>query len=583
MVAILGLRFGHDAAASLVIDGEIVADAAEERFTRKKNDGSFPISAIAYCLSEGGISSRDLDAVAIPSTYAWPDCAWFFPGLVIEDPAHIREPARRQASLLRRLSRNHRAKNANAKAEPATPSCPLPTYMQRFPVKPGCRLVKVRHHLAHAASAYFTSGLEREQKALVAVMDGIGDRQSVSLWRGQAGRLEQLASFDSTGSLGWFYALVTEALGWRQSSDEWKVMGLAPYGEADPALLARLHPVFENGELREPFDFGKVDRYPDHGCHHYHMPVVERFQAALENTSRENFAAACQAVAEEQALEVILPWLKREETRHLCCAGGFFLNVKLNGRVWQSGEVETQWVYPNPGDAGLAVGAALSAYHDQVPAAPIRRLEHLYFGPAFGKSEIKSTLDARHIAYSEPEDLPKTVARLLADNRIVGWFQGRMESGPRALGGRSILMSPLRAENKDVINASVKYREAFRPFCPSMLDEVKADYLVKPRDEPFMVTGFEARPERAPNIPAVVHVDGSLRPQTVTKEAHPRYHALIKAFGDLSGEPLLLNTSFNVKGEPIVCTPSDALRCFFDTGLDYLALGDFLIKKPGLD
>jgi carbamoyltransferase len=580
MVAILGLRFGHDAAASLVIDGEIVADAAEERFTRKKNDGSFPINAIAYCLSEGGISSRDLDTIAIPSTYAWPDLAWFFPGLAVKEPSPNQGPARKQPSLLQRFSRGGRAKDTPPKAV-ADPD-PLATYMPRFPVKSDCQLVKVRHHLAHAASAYFTSGLEREQKSLVAVLDGIGDRQSVSLWRGEAGRLDLLTSFDSTGSLGWFYALVTEALGWRQSSDEWKVMGLAPYGEAEPALLAGLHPVFRDGELLEPFDFGRVDRYPDHGCHHYHMPVVERFQAVLENTTRENFAASCQAVAEQQALDIILPWLKREETRHLCCAGGFFLNVKLNGRIWQCSEVETQWVYPNPGDAGLAVGAALSAYHNQVPAAPFKRLEHLYLGPAFGRSEIKAALDSRHIAYSEPEDLPKTVAGLLADNRIVGWFQGRMESGPRALGGRSILMSPLSAENKDVINASVKYREAFRPFCPSMLDEARGDYLVKPREEPFMVTGFEARPERAPNIPAVVHVDGSLRPQTVTQRAHPRYHALIKAFGDLTGEPLLLNTSFNVKGEPIVCTPSDALRCFFDTGLDYLALGDFLIKKPGI-
>ena len=581
MVAILGLRFGHDAAAALVVDGQIVADAAEERFTRKKNDGSFPINAIAYCLEAGGISSRDLDAVAIPSRFAWPDCAWFFPGLALEQAQPAEAAKLRPPSLLRRFSRGARTRDTPFVATPD--QSPLPTYMPRFPVSETCRLIKVDHHLAHAASTYFTSGLAREQRALVAVMDGRGDNQSISIWRGEGGRLHHLQSFDGSASLGWFYSVVTEALGWRHSSDEWKVMGLAPYGEAEPALFSGLHPVFKDGELVEPFDFGKVDRYPDHGCNHYHMPVVERFQAVLETTTRENFAASCQAVAEEQALEIVLPWLKREGTRHLCCAGGFFLNVKLNGRIRQSSEVETQWIYPNPGDAGLAVGAALSAYHDRVPAAPARRLEHLYLGPAFGRSEIKATLEERHIAYSEPEDLPKTVARLLADNRIVGWFQGRMESGPRALGGRSILMSPLKAENKDVINASVKYREAFRPFCPSMLDEAKADYLVKPRDEPFMVTGFEARPERAPNIPAVVHVDGSLRPQTVTKEAHPRYHALIKAFGDLTGEPLLLNTSFNVKGEPIVCTPSDALRCFFDTGLDYLALGDFLIKKPGLD
>jgi carbamoyltransferase len=568
MKTVLGVRFGHDAAACLVVDGQIVADIAEERLTRKKNDGSFPACAVRFCLDYAGVDSRELDALAVASEYLAPDFRDFFPGL--EVPAAAGNQRRSWRGMIGRRPLQPARRN------------PLPVYMDRFPVLPRCKLVQVEHHRAHAASAYFTAGLDFSQRALVVVLDGMGDHSSVSLWRGENNRLERLTEWDVTGSLGRFYSAATEALGWRHGSDEWKLMGLAPYGTPAQGLLDGFYPVFNNGELVKPCNYERVLRYPDHGTFHYHMEEAEELRQCLGRASREDFAAEAQRVVEQQAMALLLPWLQREGTRVLCCAGGFFLNVKLNGLLWRSGALDEHWVYPNPGDSGLAVGAALSAYYDSNANEPPRRLQHLYHGPEFSNDEIQKALDGRHIPYTKPDNLPKQVAHLLSENRIVGWFQGRMESGPRALGGRSILMSPLRAENKDIINASVKYREAFRPFCPSMLDEARDDYLVSARSEPFMVTAFDAAAERRQRIPAVVHVDGSLRPQTVTREAHPRYHTLIQEFGRLTGENVVLNTSFNVKGEPIVCSPSDAIKCFFDTGLEYLAIGDFLVAKPGL-
>jgi carbamoyltransferase len=242
--------------------------------------------------------------------------------------------------------------------------------------------------------------------------------------------------------------------------------------------------------------------------------------------------------------------------------------------------LDTQWIYPNPGDAGLAAGAALCAYYEHHPKQRHQLLADAYFGPEYSNDEIRQILDHRGLKYEYVDDPSAAAAKVLSENRIIGWFQGRMESGPRALGNRSILMSPLRSENKDIINRCVKYREAFRPFCPSMLHEKSGDYLVNSRDERFMVTSFAVREEKKDRIPAVVHVDGTARPQMVKRQSNQRYYDLIKAFGDITGEYVILNTSFNVKGEPIVCNPREAIRCFFDTGLDVLILGNYMITKP---
>jgi carbamoyltransferase len=282
-------------------------------------------------------------------------------------------------------------------------------------------------------------------------------------------------------------------------------------------------------------------------------------------------------------LNVIVPWLEKTKTRRLCCAGGCFLNVKFNQVLWYRKILVTQWIYPNPGDAGLAAGAALQAYFSSYPSTPQRRLNDVYLGPAFNDSQIEQLLNQRGLRFRRVENIAHETAKYLEKNLVVGWFQGRMESGPRALGNRSILMSPLKAENKDIINSKVKFREQFRPFCPSMLYEKADDYLIDAREECFMVTSFDVRPEKKEKIPAVVHVDGTARPQMVKKDVNPLYYELITEFGKLTGEYVILNTSFNVKGEPIVCTPIEAIRCFYSTGLDVLVFNNYIVKKPCIE
>jgi len=566
-VKILGFRFGHDSAAALIIDGEIIADVAEERFTRVKNDTSFPIKSIEYCLEAGGVASDELDVLAVPTTYFPRELAVFF-----EIPA--------ENLPLSRQTLKGRLKRALGKSG-IVPTLPL--YQRPLKLSKGCRVQLVEHHLAHAASAAYTSGLPIHEKVVGVTMDGRGDNTSVAVWKVENNKIENLVCFDGTGSIGWFYGNATEAMGWRHGSEEWKVMGLAPYGEPSPGLLAGYYPVYSGGRLVEPHEYGPFGRWHDHGANHYHGRDAFPMAKIFASVAPEDFAAEVQRVSEEQAFNIILPWLKREQARHLVCAGGFFLNVKFNQRLWYEGILETQWIYPNPGDAGLAVGASLYAYYEANPEKQHRRLESLYLGPEFNNEIIKGLLDERGIEYEYHEEIEIVTACYLARNLVIGWFQGRMEAGPRALGNRSILMSPLKAENKDLINAKVKYREKFRPFCPSIADEAYEDYLVRPRDELFMVSSFEAKEGMIDRIPAVIHKDNTLRPQRVRKANNPRYYKLIHEFGRLTGEPVLLNTSFNIKGEPIVCNPREAIKCFYDTGLDILVLGNYLVKKKNIE
>ena len=569
MKYILGIQAGHDAAAALIVDGQIVADVAEERFTRTKNDSSFPLNAIAFCLEHAGITSEDLDAIAVPNRYLHTPMQIF-----IDIPKE--QVPKEDRPVKSKLKQTVLQYVLNSKKTETT----LPLYQKRITISKKCKIVLVGHHKSHAASAYYTSGINRD-RVLVVTMDGIGDDFiSVGIWKGEGNRLERIKTWGGEASLGWFYSNCTEALGWRHGSDEWKTMGLAPYGKVHPGALAGFHPVFKSGELVAPHQYRNGGTWLDHAAYHYHFDDAFDIEPIVERLGREGLAAEAQRVFQEQANEIILPWLDKLKTRHLCAAGGAFLNVKANQDIWYTDKLDTQWIYPNPGDAGLAVGAALCAYYEHHPEQEHRVLSDAYFGPEFSNDEIRQILDHRGIDYEYVENPARDAAQYLADNKIIGWFQGRMESGPRALGNRSILMSPLRIENKDTINRCVKYREAFRPFCPSMLSERSADYLIKSRDERFMVTSFLVREDKRDKIPAVVHVDGTARPQMVTRASNPRYYDLIKEFGDLTGEPVVLNTSFNVKGEPIVCHPREAIRCFYDTGLDILFLGNYKIVKP---
>ena len=282
---------------------------------------------------------------------------------------------------------------------------------------------------------------------------------------------------------------------------------------------------------------------------------------------------------EEQVKNIVFPWMEREGTANLSASGGVMLNVKLNQRLWESGRIARHHTYPNAGDSGLAAGAALYVYYSANPSAPIHAVEDLYWGPEYSDAEIEDALKLRRLEYRRVDNVAEYTAARLAEGKICAWFQGRMESGPRALGARSILMSTAKPENKDIINARVKFREAFRPFCPSLLWERKEEYLEKARDEFFMITSFTCKPAKRACVPAVVHADATLRPQTVKKEFAPRFWELLSGFEKLTGEGLLLNTSFNIMAEPIVNHPREAVRCFYDNGLDVLALGSFVLEK----
>ncbi|MBI4680019.1 MAG: hypothetical protein HY753_02105 [Nitrospirae bacterium] len=526
---------------------------------------SFPLSAIQYCLEAGNVRSEELDILAIPTTVIQDA---FFSFFTIGE-ANV-------SGDLRKLLRKNLANGVYS-----SPSAPvLPLYQRPFVLSEKCKIELVEHHLAHAASACYTSGLYNE-KALVVTLDGVGDGVSTAIWRFEKNRIEKLQQYDASSSLGWFYANATEALEWRHGSDEWKVMGLAPYGVPHPGALKGYHPEFKEGILVKGHGYGNFGRWNDHGANHYHGKDALALNKIAQKLGREDFSAEVQRVVEEQAFNLILPWLEREKTRHLLCAGGFFLNVKFNQKLWYKDRLDTQWIYPNCGDSGLPVGAALYVYYMSHPEKRHVRLTDLYSGPQFSNEEIKKILEDRGVSYRYVENPSEEAAKYLTKNYVLGWFQGRMEAGPRALGNRSILMSPLRAENKDLINKKIKYREPFRPFCPSMLYE-KQDYLINPRDERFMVTSFDVKEEKKGAIPAVIHIDGTARPQMVKREINPRYYDLIMAFGNLTGEYVILNTSFNIKGEPIVCNPREAIKCFYDTGIDVLIMNNFVIEKPNI-
>ena len=562
---VLGVHIGHDSSAALIRDGKIVADVAEERFVRIKHYSKLPLNSIEYCLKSQNITMNDIDIIAIPAAGVAPELNFLFDlkGAREEKPG----PRTKAVSYVKkRLGRAYE-----------TP----PLYIRNFPANPKTEIVHVEHHLAHAASAYYTSGTRDKQ--LIITIDGVGDGVSVGVWRGENGRIERLESFPSSASIGWFYSNVTEALGWWHGDGEGKTMGLAPYGDYTKCegVLEKFHPKFENGAVKEHHDFGRVGFWNENGAIQYHFDESIEIRDLVKRHGSENIAAEAQRVLEEEVKQIIYPWMLKENTRNLSTSGGVMLNVKLNQRLWESGKIDNHHTYPNPGDSGIAAGAALHAYFQANPNAPIHAIQDLYWGPEYSNSEIEDALNLRQLEYTRIDNPAAVAADALAEDKIVGWFQGRMESGPRALGARSILMSANKPENKDIINARVKFREAFRPFCPSLLWERKEDYLENARDEFFMITSFTCKPGKRDRVPAVVHADHTLRPQTVNKQIHPRFHDLITEFEKRTGEALVLNTSFNVMGEPIVNHPREAIRCFYDNGLDVLVLGDFVLRKRG--
>jgi carbamoyltransferase len=597
---ILGISaFYHDSAAALVQDGSIVAAAQEERFSRKKHDARFPKNAVAYCLSAAGVKLNDLDFVVF---YDKPFLKFErlletylalaprgYQSFRMSIPLWIREKLFQKKLLYTHL------KEASGEGEFDWDN----------------KLLFTEHHLSHAASAFFPSPFE---EAAVLTMDGVGEWATTSLAIGRGHKLEILKEIHFPHSLGLLYSAFTYYTGFKVNSGEYKLMGLAPYGEPryTGKILDNLISLKPDGSFRLNMDyfdyctgltmtngafdklFGEPARRPDKLLTQFHMDI----------------AASIQDVLNQILLQMTRSIAAESSVKNLCMAGGVALNCVANGKILRDGHFEHIWIQPASGDAGGALGAALSAYHQfqdkprQISACG-DSMKGAYLGPSFSQAELEQRLTAAGARFTtlSQNDLVAQCADALAAGEALGWFQGRMEFGPRALGARSILGDARSPKMQSMLNLKVKYRESFRPFAPSVLREHVADWFELDSDSPYMLLvadvvssrrrtmtpeeqalfGIDKLNVPRSDIPAVTHVDYSARIQTVHRETNPVYYDLISAFHQRTGCPVIVNTSFNVRGEPIVCTPEDAFRCFMGTEIEKLAVGNCLLAKPDQD
>jgi len=583
---ILGISaFYHDSAACLLRDGEIIAAAQEERFTRKKGDASLPAHAIDYCLSTIGLRASELDCVAF---YDKPLLKF---ERILE--TYLGIAPRGFASFL--------------KAGPLWIKDKLFIDRQlREALGYEGDILYAEHHESHAASAFFPSPFE---EAAILTMDGVGEWATASLGVGRGSEIELLKELSWPDSLGLLYSAMTYYTGFKVNSGEYKVMGLAPYGQ--PKYVDLIYR--ELMDLREDGSFRLNQKYFDYlgGLRMTNAAFNELFGGPprvpeSKLTQKEmDLARSVQVVTEEIMLRMARTAHRETGLEDLCLAGGVALNCVGNGRLLREGPFRRLWIQPAAGDAGGALGAAQLAWHRHLrrprTVNPSDSMKGAYLGPEYSAEEIEAFLRRQGAAYDRPsrQDLMLAVAKQLADGQIVGWFNGRMEFGPRALGARSILGDPRNPRMQAQMNIKIKFREGFRPFAPSVLRERVSDYFELDSDSPYMLLVAPVRKDRQipmtveqqelwgidqlnvlrSDIPAVTHIDYSARIQTVARETNPDYYDLIKTFDALTGCGVLVNTSFNVRGEPIVCTPEDAYRCFMRTHIDTLVLGPFLVAK----
>ncbi|MFE7189662.1 carbamoyltransferase [Kitasatospora sp. NPDC057541] len=583
---VLGISaYYHDSAAALVGADGIAAAAQEERFSRRRHDSAFPAQAVRYCLDEAGLTLGDIDAIAY-----------------YEDPA--RKFRRVLATYAATAPHTWSSFREVMPAWLGWKARTLDTVREELRGLGLGAVPPVRrfgHHQSHAASAFLPSPYE---SAAVLCVDGVGEWTTTSLWHGTGQRVEPVAELRFPHSLGLLYSAFTYFCGFKVDSGEYKLMGLAPYGKP---VYARL--------IRERL----IDLKPDGSFHldtdwfeylHGHVMTGRRFeelfggprrQSEAPLTEREfDLAASVQEVTEEVMLRLARTARERTGERRLCLAGGVALNCVANGRIVEEGIFDEVWIQPAAGDAGGALGAALLAQRAARPHTRTGRdaMRSSRLGPGYDNDRIAAYFDANAVPYTRltPEELSGRVAEQLAEGKVVGWFQGRMEFGPRALGGRSILGDPRNPAMQSVMNQKIKFRESFRPFAPIVLAEDAEEYFKLSQPSPYMLIvaqvaeqqrlesdgtarGLDRLRSARSTIPAVTHVDHSARIQTVTAEADPRLHRLLGDFKERTGCPVLVNTSFNVRGEPIVTSPEDAYRCFMRTDIDTLAIGDFLLTK----
>jgi carbamoyltransferase len=559
----------HDSSACIARDGEVLFAVAEERLTRVKHDARFPALAIRACLDFAGVSASDLDFVC----RSWPK-----PG------AFARHDLKCMVTGKLPVSRAGVLTTLRDYASGTLQSGGSKLFVRHFgPTRAEFRFVD--HHLSHAISAYAYSGFD---EAAVLVIDGRGATEATSLWRGKNGRLEHLWTIPFPNSLGLFYAQFTYYLGFTPYSDEWKVMGLAPYGEAGvdlsefitPDIRPDIAPSLTSRSV--PYRVATRMLLGDEVSPVGHL--VARFGPARVPESEieprhKNLAFAVQDACERAMTGLARAAVARAGSRNLCLAGGVALNSKANGKILASGIVDRIFVQPAASDDGACLGSVLVPHLDRGGTLPIRAMRHASLGNEYSNAEIEKTLTTYKVRVKRVDDAAVAAACLLARGKIIGWFQGRMEFGPRALGNRSILADPRDPEMTAKVNNAVKFREWWRPFAPSILAERAHEFIESAIDSPFMILTAQVKREKRGVIPAVTHADGSARPQTVEREVNPLYWSLIHEFDRLTGVPVVMNTSFNLRGEPIVATPTDAVRTFFSSGLDALVIGDFVVEK----
>lgn len=571
---ILGIAHSHpDPSAALCIDGNVVSFVDEERLTRVKHAaGEFPIHSIDYVLEEGGITIDQVDYIA----QAW-DCKKYDNGIISEHYDRLNE-----VYPTEEIDIAYQKKHLQNFRSARQTEIILTNLRRRYGDMEFPKVHFMNHHFSHACTAYFYSGM---QEALTLVVDGSGEEITTSWWLGKNSELTLLYEIKVPHSLGWIYSAFTEYLGFQAYDGEYKVMGLAAYGESNKDLDSKMSRLVRYDD-KGGFEVDPMILVRGKRRHSYFYPdVLAEFMGRQPRTKdspieqwHKDCAYSLQRTLERIIANSVAHWVEQIGIRNLCISGGVGLNVKMNGRIFSDKLVDDLFVFPICSDAGQSIGAAM-ALHDQSSKSDVKQLNHLYWGPEFSNKEIEDVLIDCKLSFSQEKSIESKVATLISQGKIVGWFQGRMEGGPRALGSRSILADPRDVQSRDKVNGVIKYRELWRPFCPSMTEEAARKYFKRYTRSPFMIITFEANEQMAREVPAVVHVDGTARPQIVDSECNPRYYNLLKEFEKLTGIAVVLNTSFNVKGEPIVCTPQDAIRTFYATGLDALAIGDFLVTK----
>ena len=576
-LTVLGLSgaLSHDPSAALYIDGKLIAAVEEERLVRDKHaKNRMPYESAKFCLEQAGITPADVDVVAIPfapisilekARWHYAKRYWYAPDRALD------------AIFMGNRRYNRYYKKIQWCLEQ------LGFDLKKIKIEP------VEHHLAHAASAYLCSGIQ--EKTAIMGIDGKGEYATTFFGYGENGKIHKIKEFYDPDSLGGLYGAMTEFLGFEMLDGEFKVMGMAPYGDPDIYDLSRLAK-FENGELVINTDYANVvglRRYKEKGKGFYFSPkLIEWLGPKREGDIADDpyihYAASVQALFEKLSLEMMDYYLGDiiKETGRIAFAGGSALNVKLNQKIIARDEVKELFVQPAAGDAGTAVGAA--AYISQQRGVPVEKMEHVYLGPEYTNEEVIAAC-AKHAGkpqWQKIDNVPEHIAKIMVDGNPVAWFQGRMEFGPRALGGRSIIGCPSIPNVADRINAQIKFRERWRPFCPSMLDTVAEKMLKVDHPSPFMTFTFEVSDEWKERVPEVVHEDGTSRAQVLERQYNPRWYDLMLELEKLTGNGVSLNTSLNRRGEAMVCSPKDALDMFYGSDLQYLIMEDILVVKEGL-